>query len=228
VTTGRPTSYKSSMVESDIAHAINGRSGIYALKEAGNSAVRYVGRSIDIGKRINQHKSSKSNLPSSRWVRARLRSGKKIEVVVLEYHERPEVVEEVWISKFRALGEADLNLHAGGIGVAMNGAGRCEGVWSVDGVASPFHVLIKVLWRYQRTQAAKDVAKYWKKKWSSAKTEQEKILVQLYCFQAVQNLGTEDMIIQVERWAMKASSAINAKYPNMVSVVYADGVEVTP
>jgi hypothetical protein len=222
----RPTDYTPELVAK--IHRTKGRSGVYALKECGSDVVRYVGRSKNIGARFAGHKSSKSNLPSAKWVKSLMKQGRRVDVVVLEYHERPEEIEARWIEKYRADGQADLNLHDGGKGFPMNGGGKCQGVWSVESVASPFNIMFKCLWKYQKTKAAREISAHWKKAWADAKTEKEKILVQVKCFHVVQNLGTSELIDQAEKWAISASKSINGKYPKMVSLVYADGVEVTP
>lgn len=204
------------------------KSGIYALIDPRTLLVRYVGRSVNIGSRFNSHKSSKGNLPVNRWCAKLKRLGLKPKIEILEIHSKPEKIEKKWIKHYRATGQADLNLHDGGVGVPMSGGGKCEEVWSVEGLASPFNLMIRTMWPFQNNRSGRKVTSHWRDAWNDCKTELDRINVQMQCFQVVQNLGTYDLKVLSEKWAMKAAEQINKKYPNRVTLVYNDGVEETP
>lgn len=204
------------------------KSGVYALIDPRTKLVRYVGRSVNIGSRFTSHKSSKRGLPVNRWCQKLKAENLNPIITVLEFHRNPEKVEAKWIKHYRASGQCDLNLHDGGKGVAMNGGGKCEGVWSVEGIPSPFTLMIRAMWPFQNKPAGKKVTSHWREQWKSCKTELDKINVQLHCYQVVQNLGTEDLKYLSEKWAMAAAKQINEKYPGRLTLVYNDGIEDTP
>lgn len=204
------------------------KSGVYALIDPRTKLVRYVGRSVNIGARFTSHRSSKGSLPVNRWCQKLKMDGLRPIIKVLEFHNKPEKVEAKWIKHYRATGQCELNLHDGGKGIPMSGSGRCEGVWSVDGLPSPFTLMIRTMWPLQNKPAGKKVTSHWREQWKKCKTELDKINVQLQCYKVVQNLGTDDLKYLAERWAMAAAKQINAKYPGRLTLVYNDGVEETP
>jgi hypothetical protein len=210
------------------ANPIFKKSGVYALIDPESQLVRYVGRSINISNRFNNHKTSKTNLPVSKWCRKLKSKSLSPEIMVLEYHEKPEEIEAKWIAHYRDIGQADLNLHDGTNTIPFNGGGRCDEVWSVKGLTPPFSLMIRTLWKYQKNLGAKKVTSHWKSEWERASSEIDRIHVQSMCYQVVQNLGTDDLKILAEKWAIKAVEQINEKYPNRFTLVYNDGVEVTP
>lgn len=207
---------------------LNKLSGIYALTCPHSGKVRYVGRSKNILKRYYGHKGSHGKLPVNRWCAKLKGSGLSPGIILLENHPEPEKVEAKWIKEFRSKGQADLNLHDGGAGLAMSGNGRCEEVWSVEGVAGPFSLLVRALWRFQNIQAGKKAMKFWKDKWNSCENEIDRVNVCMNMYQVIQSLGTDDLRVKVEKWAIAAAPQINKKYPARVTLEYNDGIEVTP
>lgn len=204
------------------------KSGVYALIDPNTNLVRYVGRSVNIGSRFTSHKSSSRDYPVNRWIKKLKSEFKSPLIKILEIHPKPEKIEAKWIKHYRAIGQCDLNLHDGGKGVPMSGSGRCDRVWSVDGIPTPFTLMIRALWPLQNRPSGKKVTTYWRERWKSCKSEMEQINVQMQCYQVVQNLGTKDLKYLAERWAISAAKQINEKYPNRVTLVYNDGIEETP
>lgn len=203
-------------------------SGIYALSCPKSGKVRYVGRSQNILSRYYGHKASTGKYPVNKWC-AKLKSqGLAPDICLLERHAEPEKVEAKWIKEFREKGEADLNLHDGGAGIAMSGSGKCEEVWSVEGLASPFTLLVRSLWSLQNIPAGKRAMQQWKDKWNACGAETDRINTCLQMYQVVQSLGTHELKIQAEKWAIAAASQINKKYRGRVTLEYNDGIEVTP
>lgn len=204
------------------------KSGVYALIDPKTNLVRYVGRSVNIGARFNAHKKGKKNLPVSIWIRSLANSGLLPKITVLEFHDKPEDIEAAWIKHYKDNGQADLNLHDGGKGLPMAGSGRCDEVWSIEGLSCPFPLMIRSLFHLQNHESGKRVVRYWTKKWTNCKTELDRISVLFHCFQVVQRLGNKDLQKKCEEWAIAAAPVINAKYPRRVTLVYNDGIEETP
>ena len=203
-------------------------SGVYALTCPDSGKVRYVGRSKNILSRYYGHRSATKDLPVNQWCKKLSRNGKAPEIKVLEKHAEPEKVEAKWIKAFRDKGEADLNLHDGGPGFAMSGSGRCEEAWSVEEMPGPFPLLVRTLWSLQNNKSGKKVMQFWKDRWDACESELDRINTCMQMYQVVQSLGTQDLRVQIERWAIAAATQINKKYPGRVTLEYNDGVEVTP
>lgn len=90
-------------------------SGIYAL--ALDGVVFYVGQSIDIHKRYNQHCSmaqNRSDTKKSLWIRGLLEDNCKPDIMLIEETDDLDVREIHWIQHFRSLNQAVLNMADGG------------------------------------------------------------------------------------------------------------------
>lgn len=218
------------MTSKYVFKTIHNRSGVYALIcPFDRETVMYVGRSVNISSRYNTHKSSRNKYPASRWVADLKEKGENPCITVLEYHDSPEKIEAKWIKYYKDRGQAKLNLHDGSEQPIFAGGGKQEEVWSVDGLANPFIVWIRSLFRFTNNKESyRKVVSHWQDLYSKTKTELDRVEFMKRCFVVVQRLGTMKNKIAVERWAMKAAPQINAKYPNNVTLVYSDGIEVTP
>ena len=94
--------------------------GVYALIHPDTDRVMYVGQSVDVDFRYRQHcdfVSSDLNMRKHEWIEGLRREGKKPKLVILEAIESPFKLDEAerrWIHKYKARGEAELNVSSGG------------------------------------------------------------------------------------------------------------------
>jgi hypothetical protein len=90
---------------------------IYALVDPRNNRIRYIGKAIDIYKRLSQHLREKSDTRKGRWIKSLLASGHKPTLVILEEVEGNwEDAERKWIFLFRESGAELCNHTDGGEG----------------------------------------------------------------------------------------------------------------
>src|SRR3954462_15746958 len=97
---------------------------IYALREAGDTLVRYVGFTTALGKRLSSHindaKLGKNRAYRNKWIRSVLDAGGSIEMVVIErgVGDGWQPRETHWISWYRfIMGSKLTNSTNGGEGV---------------------------------------------------------------------------------------------------------------
>ena len=88
---------------------------IYVLKCPDSGAVRYVGKTNNIKKRMSSHLSTRSRLRSSRWIQKLIASGKKPVIDVIEETFDWENRERYWIAFYRSSGCDLLNIDDGGV-----------------------------------------------------------------------------------------------------------------
>lgn len=91
-----------------------------------------------------------------------------------------------------------------------------------------YALLVRALWAHSKSPSGKKVHAYWKMRHAEAKTELDRVALQMNCFNAVCALNKGDLAKKAEQWAIAAAPQINAKYPGRVTLVYNDGVEDTP
>ena len=206
-------------------------SGIYALICPQTGDIKYVGQSVNIYSRYySGHRSKKkgasARLPVSAWVKKLHEKGLQPSLKILEETNNLDDAEKKWIDHFGLCNL--LNIHGGGKQTLFIGNGKSSCVTSVEGMPSPYALLVRALWAYSKTPSGKKIHAYWKKKHAEAKTELDKVVLQMNCFNAVCALNKGELAVKAEQWAMAAAPQINAKYPGRVTLVYNDGVEETP
>ncbi len=100
--------------------------GIYALAHPDTGRVMYVGKSADVDFRYRQHCdlfSSGLNLKKQEWIEELRREDKKPKLVVLEKVKsalKLDEAERKWIHKYKARGEAEINISSGGSNPAIS------------------------------------------------------------------------------------------------------------
>ena len=207
-------------------------SGIYALIDPISGDIRYVGQSKNIYNRFyygHLTQGKRPNYPVSNWI-AKLESlNLKPEIKVLEEHNDPASIEAEWITKIKQSGANLLNLHAGGAIPAVYGNGKTTKIWSVEGMTSPWIMLCRSLnGRGGKSKDAINLKEQLKEIRKSKKTEYEILRFELACAKAMMDnlwFGL-DRVRLAEEWVIKVADQVNAKYPETVIVMGADGVRI--
>src|SRR5437016_5199361 len=91
--------------------------GIYAFRDPITKRVMYVGQSIDIEYRLRSHSRVYRHSRLSGWLGGLKQAGLKCETEILERCESEldlDIAEKKWIRRFKATGEAELNVSVGG------------------------------------------------------------------------------------------------------------------
>lgn len=208
-------------------------SGIYALVCPVTGDIRYIGKSKNIRRRYNNHKSASSNKshPVTRWT-AKLRTKGLSPCLSILYEGQEEELDEreiYFIKKYREAGSNLMNLEDGGSTPAASGNGRSLECWSVAGVADPYRILRNITLPIVRySDRMKHVMKNKSDQYRSLKTEKERVEFQLNCFSILMEGNNKEVEIKAERWMSKASRQINEKYPGRVTLKFACGTIYTP
>jgi len=89
-----------------------GVTGIYALLDPNNQTIGYVGKSIDIATRYQQHITTHDGSPKSLWIKRLLEKGQKPEIKILERCESSilDERETYWMSFYMDSGESIHNV----------------------------------------------------------------------------------------------------------------------
>lgn len=92
--------------------------GVYALIDPQTESVMYVGKAKHIGARFRQHYDTRRGTDAkSDWIRRLARTGLKPRITVLERCDTVDAMnaaERKWNQKYKALGQAELNIATGG------------------------------------------------------------------------------------------------------------------
>ena len=117
---GRPSIYSQEVADEIV---------IYALTCPDTGDVRYVGKTEDPKRRLEQHCRLSNNpkgTPRTNWLRALLGSGKEPGMVILEYCTPAtwEEKESMWIARLREEGVLLKNATSGGVGPPRDGRSR--------------------------------------------------------------------------------------------------------
>src|SRR4029077_9963692 len=92
---------------------------IYALVDPRDNCARYVGKTVDLTRRVKNHLADKSANRKAHWLRSLVAAGHAPSVIVLERGTGAwDVSERHWIAWYRADGCDLTNLTPGGDGVS--------------------------------------------------------------------------------------------------------------
>lgn len=120
-------------VEKPVAETGSARVFIYTLADPRDGMVRYVGKSINLEKRLKKHLYAKENGHKANWIASLKKLGLKpimeaIEEIKNPTEEQWQEAERYWIESLRCLGFKLTNLVAGGYGMLRPSAETIEKV----------------------------------------------------------------------------------------------------
>ena len=196
-------------------------SGVYALLDPDNGDIRYIGQSKDINKRIKRHCQNVTGFPISRWVQKLKRNNKSPDLIIIEEHDNPLLIEKMWIDRAKAQGVKLLNLHEGGKYPSHAHKAKNKKLWNVDGLKTPY----KLLWNrcfslYQRNEIVNKLFKDFSKERRACKNDEQVIDFELKMAYVA---GTfKDLDDPLNKWFAAVEASINNAYPNKIKLIYAN------
>ena len=196
-------------------------SGVYALLDPDNGAIRYRGQSKDINKRFKKHCQSASGYPVSNWVKKLQRNNKHPDLIIIEQHDSPLFIEKEWIDRAKRQGVNLLNIHEGGSNPDHAIKNKACKLWNVEGLKTPYTLVRNKYFPFiLRNKSIASKFKQLSKERRECKTDEQTIDFEIKM--ATIGHTFKDLELSIETWLVSVEGDINRLYPDKIKLVYAN------